>query len=193
MMMNKSLLAVFFVLTLSLFGCGGPESPEVVTKGFWQAVVDKDMEQAKQYSTWDTVEYLKYLTSKKTHPERFDMGEQMVGESSAEIAITLHSNPQGTESVRIPGKTVLIKTAHGWRVDVKKSLGSVVKQTVNNVFDQLNSMMQKGIQELDKSFSDSMNDIGKSLEEGAKELQKELDKSLPTSPNANKAPQGQEI
>ena len=79
------------------------------------------------------------------------------------------------QSVRISGKTVLVKTEQGWRVDVKESLGSVVKKTVNNVFNQLNNMLQKGINELDKSFADSMDELGKNHEEGAKEL----DKSIP--------------
>jgi len=192
--MKQYLMIPFLILLFTVQGCGNvSDSPEATSKGFWQAVVDKDMEQAKAFATWDTVEYLKYLNSSKTHPERFDLGEQMIGENNAEIAVTLHSNREGQQSVRIPGKTVLVKTDHGWRVDVKKSLGSVVKQTVNNVFDQLNNMLQQGINELDKSFSDSMNDLGKSLEEGAKELKQELDRSLPPNSSGSQTPPAQEI
>lgn len=184
----------FFLFILSLAGCSGnpSNSPEAVAKVFWQAVIDKDMEKAKGLATWDTVSYLKYLNSNKTHPERFDLGKTMIGEKSAEIAVTLHTNGEGEKSIRIPGRTVLVKTEHGWRVDVKKSLGSVIKHTVNNVFDQLNNMMQQGINELDQSFSDSMKEISKGLEEGAKELQRELDKALPDS-SITKKPKAEEI
>ncbi len=186
--MKKYLILPFFLLMFSLFSCSNTaDSPEAVTKGFWKAVIMKDMEKAKSYATWDTVEYLKYLNTNKTHPERFELGEQMIGEKSAEIAVILHTQEKGQKSVRIPGKTVLIKTEQGWRVDVKKSLGSVVKQTVNNVFDQLNNMLQDGINELDKSFSDSMDELGKNLEEGAKELKKELDKSIPNPSEIQKS------
>lgn len=170
------LLLVFFFVS----GCDGEKSAKDVANDFWQAVIDNDMESAKQFATWDTVEYLKYLSSTKTHPERFELGEEMLGEKTAEISVILHTKATGKESVRIPGKTILVKTEEGWRVDVKKSLGTVVKQTVNNVFDQLNNMMQQGIKELDKSFSESMGEIGRSLEEGAQELQRELDKTLPS-------------
>jgi hypothetical protein len=180
----------FIFLLLFLIGCGSEptDSPKSAAKAFWQAVIDKDMEQAKNLATWDTVDYLKYLNNKKIHPERFDLGEETIGEKTAEIGVILHSKSQGKESIRIPGRTVLLKTDHGWRVDVKKSLGSVIKHTVNNVFDQLNNMMQKGIKELDQSFSDSMDEISKGLEEGAKELQRELDKAMP-----KQAPEAQEI
>lgn len=191
--MSRFLLISLMLLSSLFAGCNGSESPESTAKNFWQAIITRDMELAKQYSTWDTVEYLKYLNNSKTQPQRFDLGDKMIGENTAEISVTLHSNVEGKEGVRIPGKTVLVKTQHGWRVDVKKSLGTVVKQTVNNVFDQLNNMMQKGIQELDKSFSDSMNEIGKSLEEGASELQQELDKSLPPASTEKPASKAQEI
>ncbi len=193
--MKKYLMIIpFFLFTLSLIGCGSEtaDTPEAVAKVFWQAVIDKDMEKAKVLATWDTVDYLKYLNSSKTHPERFDLGETMLGEKSAEIAVILHTSSQGKKSIRIPGRTVLVKTEHGWRVDVKKSLGSVIKHTVNNVFDQLNNMMQDGIKELDQSFSESMKEISKGLEEGARELQRELDKALPETP-IKQSPKAEEI
>ena len=83
-----------------------------------------------------------------------------------------------------------MKTEQGWKVDVKKTLGSVIKQSVNNIFDQLNGLMQQGIKEFDKTFSESLNELGKALEDGAEELKKELNK--PVSPS-NKAPKGQQI
>lgn len=186
----------FFVFIVTFSGCDNEpaDSAQSTAALFWQAVIDKDMETAKNLATWESVDYLKYLNRNKTHPERFELGEEMIGEKKATIKVILHSRSQGSESIRIQGQTVLVETEHGWRVDVKKSLGSVIKQSVNNVFDQLNNMMQKGIKELDQSFSDSMQDISKGLEDGAKELQQELEKALPNSlPNQNQTPQAQEI
>ena len=92
--------------------------------------------------------------------------------------------------MKVPGITVLVKTEQGWKVDVKRTLGSVIKQSVNNIFDQLNNFMQQGIKEFDKTFSKSMKELEKALEEGAEELKKELNK--PVQP-ANKTPKGQQI
>ena len=192
--MKKYLILIpFFLFVFSLTGCihDTTDTPEATAKVFWQAIIDKDMEQAKALATWDSVDYLKYLNSSKTHPERFDLGETMQSEKTAEIGVILHTHSQGKKSIRIPGRTILVKTDHGWRVDVKKSLGSVIKHTVNNVFNQLNSIMQDGIKELDHSFSESMKEISKGLEEGARELQRELDKALPVSPYQN--PKAEEI
>ena len=75
------LMSVGFILT----GCGGQESAKDVSTKFWKAVQAQDMETAKQVSTWDTVDYLRYLQKDNFHPERFELGEEKITETSAEI------------------------------------------------------------------------------------------------------------
>jgi len=175
---------ISIVVSLFLFvaGCSGPDTPKSVSEKFWNAVQARDMESAKQVSTWDTVDYLKYLKAEKLHPERFELGEVMLGENRAEIATTLYTQKQGKSGIKVPGVTVLVKSEQGWRVDVKKTLSSVVKHTANNFLNQFNGFMQEGLKELDKALSESMKEVGKALEEGAEELRKELSKPL-SSPN----------
>lgn len=175
MVINKLFILFLFFL---LSACMSAKSPRDVSAEFWGAVKSRDMETAKQLSTWDTVSYLKYLKAEKLHPERFELGEEMLSETRAEISTVLFTSRQGKSGVKVPGVTVLVKIDQGWRVDVKKTMGSVVEETVNNVFEQLNGLMKEGLNELDKSLSESMKNIGKVLEEGAQELKKELDKEL---------------
>ena len=173
--MNRLKYSFLVFMFLFLSACGGQaDTPKSVANTFWKAVQQRDMETAKNISTWDTVHYLKYLKTEKIHPERFELGEVMVGDTKAEIETTLYSNKQGQSGVKLPGKTLLIKTEHGWRVDVKSTLASVVRHTVDNVFEQLNGFMKEGVKELDKAFSESLKDIEKALEKGANELKKEL-------------------
>ncbi len=179
------------VILFALVGCDSNEekSPKQVSQVFWQAVKDRDMESAKIMATWDTVDYLKYLNADKFHPERFELGEQMVGETRSEVSTVLYTGDLGQSGVKMPGVTVLVKTSHGWRVNVKKSMTSVVKYTASNIFDQLNGLVQEGVKELDESLSESMNELGRVIEEGTQELKRELSKPLiiPADP----APQGE--
>jgi len=201
-MKNIKLIISIFSITLIILGltsCSGSDSPDSISADFWKAVQNRDMEKAKQLSTWDTVEYLKILKAKNFHPERFELGEKMVGEMRAEIDTVLFTTKQGKSGIKVPGVTVLLKTEQGWRVDVKKTLGSVVKYSVNNMFDQLNGLMKEGVKEFDKTLSESINELGKALEEGAEELKKELarpifpPKNTKPSVPAIKTPQGQQI
>ena len=165
-------------MCIALSACTKSETPSDISKQFWQAVQDRDMEAAKLVATWDTVDYLKYLNTDKLHPERFELGEQMVGETRAEVETVLFTSKPGKSGIKLPGVTVLVMTEKGWRVNVKKSMTSVVKYSANNVFDQLNGLMQEGIKELDSSFSEAMNELGSTLEESAEELKRELAKPL---------------
>jgi len=184
--MRQILFFTFILMILSsLTACNTqPDTPESVSQQFWSAVQQRDMEKAKEFASWDTVDYLKYLNTDKLSPQRFELGESMQGDSRAEIATTLYTQKQGTSGVKVPGVTVLFKTEHGWRVNVKKTMTSVVRHTANNVFDQLNGLLQEGIEGLDQQLSESMNELGKALEEGAIELKKELSKPL-FEPNDN--------
>ena len=169
---------LLLIVSLALTACNHIDSPSDISEQFWKAVQDRDMEAAKQVSTWDTVDYLKYLNTDKLHPERFELGDQMIGETRAEVATVLYTSKLGKSGIKLPGVTVLVKTDQGWRVNVKKSMTSVVKYSANNVFDQLNGLMQEGIKGLDESFSEAMNELGSTLEESAEELKRELAKPL---------------
>ena len=200
--MKKRLFSwILFFIFIGLFGCAAKSTPKGVADQFWQAVQARDMETAKLLSTWDTVDYLKYLNAEKFHPERYELGvEQRQGEQQAKVDTVLYTKRQGQSTVKLPGLTVLVETEKGWRVDVKKTLASVVKLTINNVFEQLNGLLQEGVKELDKTLSESMQELGKTLEEGARELRKELSKPIvpPPSNQPNQVPpiqtpQGQQI
>jgi len=173
-------ITLLFIVVISSFlaACGGSQTPVDISKQFWNAVQERDMEAAKQVATWDTVDYLKYLNTEKLHPERFELGEQMVGDTRAEVETVLFTSKPGKSGVKLPGVTVLVMTDNGWRVNVKKSMTSVVKYSANSVFDQLNGLMQEGIQGLDQSLSEAMNELGGALEQGAEELKRELAKPL---------------
>ena len=182
-----SVLTLFVLVMLS--ACqGAPSTPKDVANEFWRAIEQRDMEKAKDLSVWDTVDYLKYFNGDKFHPQRHELGEVLQGETQAEIVVTLYSSQPGKNGVKIPGKTELVKTRYGWRVDVKSTLASIARRTVDNVFEQLNKLMQKGVKELDKALSESLNEIGEALEESADKLKKELARPLDSLPD--KSPSG---
>ena len=197
MKINRSWLLIgVFPILLLLAACNSKEAtPESVAADFWQAVIDKDMEKAKNLATWDSVDYLKYIRSGQLKPERYELGEVMRGDRNAVIETMLYSQQQGQASIKIPGRTALISTEHGWRVDLKQTIGSTLKETVGTVFDQLNNLMQEGLKGFDKQLSDSVKEIGKALEKSAEELRDELSKQpFGSQPQPDSSiPEGQRI
>ena len=190
------LLISLFLMMFFLVACNAKDAtPESVAAEFWQAVIDKDMEKAKNLATWDSVDYLKYIRSGQLKPERYELGKVIESDRNVVIETMLYSQPQGQASVKILGKTALVSTEHGWRVDLKQTIGSTLKETVGTMFDQLNNFMQEGLKGFDKQFSDSVKEIGKVLEKSAEELRDELSKqpfgNIPEKEST--VPEGQRI
>nr|CAA6830872.1 MAG: Unknown protein [uncultured Thiotrichaceae bacterium] len=170
-------LVVSLLFSLFLFGgCVSSEQQQAreVANDFWQAVLKQDMETAKSLVTWDSVEYLKFLSNKKVLAQSFETGELQITDGVAEIATVL--NTGSSDEMQIPVRTVLIRHEDGWLVDVQKTLGSMVSGAMGSIVGQLNNFMQEGLKGLDESLSDSIDQLGKSLENGLQDLQKELAK-----------------
>ncbi len=173
----KCYLAGFYLLIASvllsgcIFSSESQQAREVADK-FWQAVLAEDMDTAKNLTTWESAQYLQFLTSKSVAAKRFETGEIKVDGTTAEVATVLHSGEKG--DMIIPLRTVLVRNKDVWQVDVQKTMGSMVSGAMGAVVDQLNMFMENGLQDLDKALSDSVQELNKSLKQGVDQLKQEL-------------------
>lgn len=191
--MLTSMLLLSLLLSGCIFSSESQKAREVADK-FWQAVLVEDMDTAKDLVTWESAQYLQYLSSKSISAQRFETGEIKIQDNTAEVATVLYGGEKG--DMIIPVRTVLVRNKDEWQVDVQKTMGSMVSGTMGAVVEQLNSFMQDGLRDLDKSLSESVNELNKSLKQGVEQLQKELTKppaeSQPPQP-ATPPPAGQAI
>lgn len=180
------LLTSMLLLTTLLSGCifssESQQAREVADK-FWQAVLNDDMDTAKDLATWDSAQYLQYLSSKSVLAQRFETGEIKVQDTTAEVATVLYGGEKG--DMVIPLRTVLVRNKDEWQVDVQKTMGSMVSGAMGAVADQLNSFMQDGLRDLDKALSDSVSELNKSLKKGVEQLQKDLTEPPTEPPSAS--------
>ncbi|WP_308874128.1 hypothetical protein [Thiothrix subterranea] len=174
------LLITSVLLSGCIFSSESQRSREVADK-FWQAVLAEDMDTAKNLTTWESAQYLQFLTSKSVAAKRFETGEIKVEGTTAEVATVLHSGEKG--DMTIPLRTVLIRNKDVWQVDVQKTMGSMVSGAMGAVVDQLNVFMENGLQDLDKALSDSVQELNKSLKQGVNQLKQELTVPPTTQPS----------
>lgn len=176
------------LLTACLFSSES-QNAVAVTDAFWTAIQNKDMEKAKQLATWESAEYLKFVKSDKINAQRFETGEVKVTDNSAEVATVLYGGNNG--EIKIPVRTVLVRVEHDWRVDVQKTMGSMVSGAMGAVVNELNGFMQESLKGVDKALSQGIDELGKALDQGLKQLQddlKEQNKTAPrTEPNTEQA------
>lgn len=161
-----------FVLTAC--NSSAEQDARQVANQFWEAVLKDDMETAKNLTTWESTQYLSLLHTKKLSAKRFETGELKIENGLAEVATVLYSGEKG--DLPIPLRTILSLHENKWRVEVQKTLGSMVSGAMGAVVDQLNNFMQDSLKGLDSSLSESIDKLGKSLEDSMKQLQQDLAK-----------------
>lgn len=168
-----SLWVVLWSVLLS--GCiFSSESQQVreTTEKFWQSVLAKDMETTKTLVTWESAQFLGFLSDNSVSAQRFETGEIKVQENIAEVATVLYGGEKG--DMIIPVRTVLVRHQEVWLVDVQKTMGSMVSGAMGAVVEQLNTFMQNGLKDLDRALSDNVNQLNQNLKQGMDQLQKEL-------------------
>lgn len=168
-----SLWVVLWSVLLS--GCiFSSESQQVreTTEKFWQSVLAKDMETTKTLVTWESAQFLGFLSDNSVSAQRFETGEIKVQENIAEVATVLYGGEKG--DMIIPVRTVLVRHQEVWLVDVQKTMGSMVSGAMGAVVEQLNTFMQNGLKDLDRALSDNVNQLNQNLKQGIDQLQKDL-------------------
>lgn len=175
------LIILAILLSGCIFSSESQQTREVANK-FWQAVLMEDMETAKNLTTWESAQYLQFLSSKSVAAKRFETGEIKIDGTMAEVATLLYSGEKG--DMAIPLRTVLVRNKDVWQVDVQKTMGSMVSGAMGAVVDQLNVFMQNGLKDLDKALTDSVQELNESLKQGVDQLKQELN-TLPKTPNSS--------
>lgn len=174
------LLVVIIGLSGCIFSSESQQAREVAEK-FWQAILSNDMDAAKDLTTWESAQYLQFLSSKSVSAQRFETGEIKVDGSTAEVATVLYGGEKG--DMKIPVRTVLVRDKeNAWQVDVQKTMGSMVSGAMGAVVDQLNQFMNNGLKDLDQSLADSVNKLNQNLKQGVDQLKKELAKPPAVAP-----------
>lgn len=183
------------VLLLLLTGCfEDSNNPKAVADQFWSAVINNEMEKAKNLTTWDSVQYLSYLKTAQLNPQKYELGELAMLENNtrAEVATILKGGELG--NMDIPVRTVLVKVEDQWRIDVQSTLGSLIQGTMGAVVNELNGLLQQGIKGLDETMNKTLDNLGKQLNDGLDQLQKDLQIPPPiNTPNPKRSDSEQVI
>ena len=127
-----SLWVVLWSVLLS--GCiFSSESQQVreTTEKFWQSVLAKDMETTKTLVTWESAQFLGFLSDDSVSAQRFETGEIKVQENIAEVATVLYGGEKG--DLIIPVRTVFVRHQEVSLVDVQNTMGSQMSGTMGSV------------------------------------------------------------
>ena len=206
---HKSLALPFLAITLALTGCGGPETPQEVTREFWSAVLDGDAETAAELSTLvDESGFDGY--SMDWDGAEVSWGRVTVEGQEAQIGTLISALPD-MKGDELETTTFLVRINDQWQVDYHRTgdeistdvrIGSLMG-SVRDFGDSLRSRLadesDRANQELDRlidefsTFSEETQEemsalfeqYGDSLKKRMEELSRSLDEALEQAPSAS--------
>lgn len=158
-------LCLLGLMAVLLAGCLGPKSPQAVTKAFWQAVIDHDVDDVVKYSTLTNVQdYNGFGMDWKGYKPTW--GKVVIDGNQASVESSF-SGPIGNTSQSRQCTTYLVKQNGVWRVDYNQTSADLRGGALGHLFGQLNAMGH----ELSKSLNDSARQLDREIAQLGQRLQ----------------------
>lgn len=172
----QRLIALFLTTTL-LTACFSPESPQEVTREFWEAVITHNTEDLLEYSTLiDPNSYDAF--NRKWEGYQVVTGKLMIDANQAEVETKLSQINKTSEHDK-KVTTYLIKQDKKWKVDYVRT----AKLLEGDIFGQFFGQLDK----LSKNLSSAFNESSKKFSIEIQRLEDELKLfSQSSSDEANK-------
>lgn len=207
-MKKLRLLSALAGASLILSACGGPQSPEEVSKAFWQAVIEQDAGEANDYST--LVEDAGFDGYQRDWQDvNVEWGRVVIDGQEATVDTVFSGLPERAEPLETT--TYLVKKDDQWLVDYFRTgealnsgplWGDVMNQLealgkdlqtelarhsddLAREFDALTESLSRQATEAGESFSGLVDDYGQMLRQHIEQLSDSLREALKNNPEAS--------
>lgn len=195
-------ISVFLLLGLCSFllSCQSATRPEDVSKKFWQAVQQQDIEQIKKYSLKDSYSQTTDF-GLLADIEDFSLGKIIIDGDKAEIK-TRVTIKTGTKQNVLSISTHLLKQEDNWLVDYKSTVAPIITNKemvelmggIEELTDEFTKDIEGSIEEFknkalpdiklkleqaEKELKGKLPEIKKEIDEFLKDLEKSIQDSLP--------------
>lgn len=164
--MKKTVLNIFILIGLlaSLSACMDPDTPQDVTRSFWQAVADNETDDAVKYSTLTDPKYYDAF-SKSWQGYQLSIGRIVVEQNQANIVSDLNS-PANSGLPDRNLTTYLVMQDGEWKVDYVRTKEMLDGGAIGGLFNKLGKLGE----ELSTSFQTSVGQMGDDVDDMLIEL-----------------------
>jgi hypothetical protein len=173
------LLGLLFLLS----GCQSGPPPEKVTRSFWDAMAQGDIETARQYTT----QVSQYLVT--NHEDLKDASLQTgtvdIDGDYAKVATTLRLKKTGPNNV-VKFNTVLAEEDDQWKVDYLQTMNNFLHLPFGEVFKSLQGIgeaINKDLQQQLPLIEKQLKSFSDGLLRQMEEFRRQLEKSVPPEPS----------
>jgi hypothetical protein len=168
-----TLPVVILAALLFISGCAQKQTPEDITRGFWQAVVANDLEKARSLTTKASQSSISVLNNREKTLRQVEVGSARISETTAEVPTTLIGDRNGEET-RIELTTFLLQEEESWRVEGDKTVNALVSSSLEGMLKNLTTDFSALGSALNQSITTGLREFLGELQKNVPELKKEL-------------------
>lgn len=165
-MLNRTV----FIMIIFMVSCTQIDSPPDVTEKFWNAMENKDTEEARKYALPGELD--SYSTEDMPNVELVAVSDEAeIQNDKARVGTEIKMNTD--ENVRIyKFDTVLAELDNKWKVDYDRTVNSMMMSSVKQFGDELKQMGR----EMGKALGEAMKEMGEAMEDAFKDAKEKLDR-----------------
>jgi len=157
--MRKALkLACLLSLTL-LAACGGNDPASVADK-FWDAMQDRNADEARKYMTRGSAANLQI----KDSDEKYDIHLGKVSENDDTVSIVTTLKKEDDKGAVIELNTIVVKEDGQWKVDYNQTMLSMFGGAMQQMMQGLGKAMQQGARDMSKAMQESLQQANKAIQ-----------------------------
>jgi hypothetical protein len=175
-MLRCAALAALPFLVAGLLACSAPDDPEAVARAFWKAVLAGRSDEAATIATSGAEKIEGLLPARR--PLEVRHGEALRNEARAEVpSIWVYERATGEAEVGFA--TVLVRTDHGWRVDVPATERSLRQALFAASAEDVEEAMRLGAQAMGQALEQGAREAGSAMERAADALREAFEAGPP--------------
>jgi len=152
--------------------CGvAPETPEHVTRQFWEALRSDDLARARALATADSARRVAGLWDAGPIEEIL-LGEALRGETSAIVKTSLATaSDDGTRHLSFD--TSLVRVNRGWKVDAAETHRALTGALFASSVQDLGDALGEGVAQFGEAIESGAEDISRAIREAIEELERD--------------------
>ncbi len=164
----KPVIKICFLLGLTLLTACGGNDPVAVADKFWDAMEDRDADEARKYMTRASASNLQI----KDSDEKYDIELGKVTENDDDtVSIATTLKKEGGKEAAIQLNTIVVKEEGQWKVDYNQTMLSMFGGAMQQMMQGLGKAMQQGAEGMNKAMQERMDEAAKAVQEAQQKQQ----------------------
>ncbi|MCF6147815.1 MAG: hypothetical protein E3K37_04060 [Candidatus Kuenenia sp.] len=126
-----------------------------IAAGFWDALLEHDLDAAKTFATRASSANLKLNDSIDDSNNQATFGDIIINEDKAITETILNTRKDGSQ-ISIPLQTILITEDNQWKVDADQTMMSVFGGAMGELMKDVGEAMKNGMGDMGKALTEGM-------------------------------------